>query len=289
MLNIKQILLPVDIPISTHAVLRQAVALARHFHSQIVLLHVITERSFAAGVPKDKHAAEDWDLLGAVLQQTREEKDKKLAEELNGLATPGKLADGDVATAIVQTAHEQKADLIMIPSYSFTFSKFLLGSVTAKVLHGTECPVWTGAHVEEELPRLDFAIRNVLCAVDFGPRSARNVDWAAQLAAKFGARLTLAHVTAALELWGPGGNVIDHAWEKVILGNAAQQMVRLQQETGVKAETFIGSGEVPKVLNQAALQTKADLLVTGCYPYGGHLRTHGYGIICSVQVPVLNV
>jgi len=31
------------------------------------------------------------------------------------------------------------------------------------------------------------------------------------------------------------------------------------------------------------------LLVTGCYPYAGHLRTHGYGIICVVQIPVLNV
>jgi hypothetical protein len=46
---------------------------------------------------------------------------------------------------------------------------------------------------------------------------------------------------------------------------------------------------VPKVLTQAAKQTKADLLVNGCYPYGGHLRTHGYGIICAVQIPVLSV
>jgi nucleotide-binding universal stress UspA family protein len=58
---------------------------------------------------------------------------------------------------------------------------------------------------------------------------------------------------------------------------------------GVKAEVFIGSGDVPKVLSQAAKQTSADLLVTGCYPYGGHLGTHGYGIICAVQIPVLNV
>jgi nucleotide-binding universal stress UspA family protein len=35
---------------------------------------------------------------------------------------------------------------------------------------------------------------------------------------------------------------------------------------GVKAEVFIGSGDVPKVLGDAARQTEADLLVTGCYP-----------------------
>jgi hypothetical protein len=31
------------------------------------------------------------------------------------------------------------------------------------------------------------------------------------------------------------------------------------------------------------------LLVTGCRPYGGHLRTHGYAIICAVPIPVLSV
>jgi nucleotide-binding universal stress UspA family protein len=63
----------------------------------------------------------------------------------------------------------------------------------------------------------------------------------------------------------------------------------LQQDVGIKADVLIGSGDVPKVLGQAAKQTNADLLVTGCYPYGGNLRTHGYGIICAVAIPVLNV
>ena len=55
------------------------------------------------------------------------------------------------------------------------------------------------------------------------------------------------------------------------------------------SKTALDRGSWAKVLSQAAKQTKADLLVTGCYPYGGHLRTHGYGIICAVPIPVLNV
>jgi len=67
-------------------------------------------------------------------------------------------------------------------------------------------------------------------------------------------------------------------------------MARLQQDAGIAAEVFIGSGDVPQVLGQAVAQTKADLLVTGCNPYDGHLRSaHGYGIIRAVPVPVLNV
>jgi len=63
----------------------------------------------------------------------------------------------------------------------------------------------------------------------------------------------------------------------------------IEHDTGIKADVFIGSGDVPKILSLAAKQTNADLLVTGCYPYGGNLRTHGYGIICAVPIPILNV
>ena len=288
MLEIKKILLPVDFPVSTLAVLHQAATLAHHFKSELVLLHVVKPLSQAEGGHDHFPGTSEWDLLAAILQQARKQQDQSLTVELDGLAIQRKLAKGDVATAIVQTAMEEGADLIMMPSHSFTFYQFLLGSVTAKVLHGTECPVWTGAHVEAAAGEA-FAIRNVLCAVDFGPRGGMTVSWAARLAGEFGAKLTLAHVTASLELWGPGGNVIDQEWKEVLLGSASRQMAKLQQETGVKAEVLIGSGDVPKVLNQAAQQTNADLLVTGCYPYGGHLRTHGYGIICAVQIPVLSV
>jgi nucleotide-binding universal stress UspA family protein len=288
MLNIKKILLPVDIPVSSFRVLHQAATLARHFKSEIVLLHVATAQSYSAGVPEDSREMARWDLRAAIIRQAQKQPDPPLGPELEGLTIQSKLATGDVAMAIVQTAQEVKADLIMMPSHSFTFYQFLLGSVTAKVLHGTECPVWTGAHVEES-PAREFAIRNVLCAVEFGPRAKSIVSWGAQLAAEFGAHLTLANVTAGVELWGAGGNYVDQRWKEELVANASEQMARLQQETGVKAEVFIGSGDVPKVLRVAAKQTNAALLVTGCYPYGGHLRTHGYAIICAVPIPVLSV
>jgi nucleotide-binding universal stress UspA family protein len=288
MLNIKKILLPVDFPIASLGVIHQAATLARHFHSEIVLLHVVTALSHAAGVPEDSREMADWDLLAAIIGQAQKQQDQSLGPELDGLTIQRKLVKGDAAVAIVQTAQEEKADLIMMPSHSFTFYQFLMGSVTAKVLHRTECPVWTGAHVQES-PVRKFAIRSVLCAVEFGPRCDITVSWATQMAAEFDARLTLANVTAGVELWGPGGSYVDQRWKEELVSNASQQMAKLQQDTGIKADVIIGSGDVPKVLSQAAKQTKADLLVSGCYPYGGHLRTHGYGIICAVAIPVLSV
>ena len=75
----------------------------------------------------------------------------------------------------------------------------------------------------------------------------------------------------------------------MLVGDASQRIAKLQQEMGIKADVLIGSGDVPKAPSQAAKQTKADSLVTGCYPYGGNLRIHGYAIICAVPIPVLSV
>jgi nucleotide-binding universal stress UspA family protein len=288
MLNIKRILLPVDIPIASLDVIYQAAILARHFKSEIVMLHVVTAKSHAAGVPTDSRALAGWDLLAAVRREAKNRGESSNGPPLEGLSIRGKLSQGDAAVAIMETAEEENADLIMMPSHSFTFYQFLMGSVTAKVLHGTERPVWTGAHTLGS-PGQKFAIHNVLGAVEFGPRADITVSWAAQMAAEFSARLTLANVTASVEFWGPGGRYVNEKWKEELVRDASEQMSRLQQDAGVKGDVFIGSGDVPKVLSQAAKQTSADLLVTGCYPYEGHLRTHGYGIICAVQIPVLNV
>jgi nucleotide-binding universal stress UspA family protein len=288
MLNIKKILLPVDFPNTSLGVVHQAATLARHFHSEIVMLHVVTAQSHAAGVPEDGPEFAAWDVLAEITKGAQKNLDQSLGPELAGLAIRSALVKGDPAHAIVRMAQEEEAGLIMMPSHGFTFNQFLLGSVTAKVLGGTECPVWTSAHVEGP-PVQEFAIRNVLCAVALGPHSDDVVSWAAQMAAEFGARLTLAHVTASVEFWGPGGSYVDQKWKEALVGDASQRMAKLQQNMGTKADVFIGSGDAPKVLRKAAMQTKADLLVTECYPYGGNLRIHGYAIICAVPIPVLSV
>jgi nucleotide-binding universal stress UspA family protein len=287
MLNIQKILLPVDFPNVSLRVVHQAATLAHHFNSELVLLHVVTARSHAGGVPDGPEFA-NWDLLAAMLSEADKSSDQSLRTELQGIPIQCILVKGDPVKAILETTRIEQANLIMMPSHGFTFNRFLLGSVTAKVLSGTECPVWTSAHVEESKPQ-PFAIRNVLCAVDLTERSGEVLSWAAKLASEFSARLTLAHVNASVEVWGPGGNYANPRRKQELYDDAAQQLAQLQKDAATKAAVFIGSGDVPKVLSQAAAQTKADLLVTECYPYGGNLRIHGYAIICAVPIPVLSV
>ena len=80
----------------------------------------------------------------------------------------------------------------------------------------------------------DFAIRNVLCAVNLKPRDRKTlVVGRAQMAAETGAHLTLAHVTARVEFWGPGGNYINRGWKEALIDDASQQIAALQKSMGV--------------------------------------------------------
>jgi nucleotide-binding universal stress UspA family protein len=288
MMNIKRILLPVDFPNTSLRVVHQAAALAHRFHAEIVMLHVATMLSHLAGVPKGGPELAGWDMLAEIVKRAQKNSDQSLGPELADLTIQRLVVKGGAAQAIAQTAEEAKVDLIMMPSYGPTFDGFLLGTVTTNVRRGTDCPVWTDAHVEDS-PVHEFAIRNVLCAVDFNPYRRKAVSWAAQMAVDFGAHLTLAHVTASVELWGPGGYYVDPQWKEALISDASNQIAELQQQLGTKADVFIGSGDAPKILSQAARQTKADLLVTGVYPYEGNLRTHGYGIISVMPIPVLSM
>ena len=170
------------------------------------MLHVVTAQSRAASQPEDNRELAEKGLLAVIKEEAQKRQDQALGLELDGLTIQSMTGTGEAAPVIVETAEDEKADLIMMSSYGFAFYQFLMGSVTAKVLHEAECPVWTDAHVEESRVQ-ELAIRNVLCAVEFGPRADITVSWAAQMAAEFGARLTLANVTASVEFWGPGGKL----------------------------------------------------------------------------------
>jgi nucleotide-binding universal stress UspA family protein len=286
--SIRKILLPVDIPNASFPVIHQAAALAHRFQSEIVMLHVTSLLSQSRGVPASGPELQRWDMLAEVISEAQKSKDSSLGSELQGLPIQKVVVKGGAAEEIVETAQEQKADLIMMPSGGHLFEEFLMGGAVTKAPQENECPVWTGQYVSPD-PEKPFAIRNILCAVEFDPRDPKTVSWAAYLAQEFGAKLTLAHVTDSVEFWGPGGAYVNQKWKNALLTDATRQMARLQQRMKTQAAVFIGSGDVRQVLAQAVKATKADLLVTGSRPYGGNFRTHGYAIISAVSIPVLSV
>jgi len=286
-----KILLPVELPHAERRVVQQAAFLARHFHSELLLLHVVTPLSYPAGALESGHEIRAKDLHAEIIKRAQNDLDQSLRSELDGITVRRLLLKGDPAREIVQTARDEKVDLIVISTHGHgVLYRFLLGSVAAKVLHDSDCPVWTGSHLEGASAG-EFAIRKILCAVDLTPHSRNTVSRAAQIAAEFGAGLALVHITAGVEVYGPGGSHVAPEWKEALQGYASKEIARLQQDVGTKAEVIIDSGDVHKLLNQAAEQVKADLLIIGHMPSGGHLGENGsgYAMIRQSHIPVLSV
>ena len=111
------------------------------------------------------------------------------------------------------------------------------------------------------------------------------------MSASVNATLILVHITAGVELYGPGGSHVDPVWKERIVGAASKEITKLQHSLGTNAEVIIDSGNLPELLNRTAEQTKADVLVTGRRAGRSHLEDNGngYGIIRESRIPVLSV
>jgi nucleotide-binding universal stress UspA family protein len=291
MLSIQRILVPVVLTDTSRHVMHQAAWLARRFHAETILLHVVPPLSYPAGALESGDEITARDLHARIVQRAQMDLDRALPPEFDGIAVTRVLLRGDPAQEIVKTARDRSADLIVMSTHGHgAFYRMLLGSDTAKVLHESHCPVWTGAHLEET-PTREFSIRHVLCSVDLSPRSSHTASLAAELATAVGATLTLVHITTSVEVWGPGGSHVDPVWKETIRGNAIREIAKLQQDIGTKAEVIIDSGNVPELLSRAAGQTNADVLVIGHSPGRSHLGDNGegYGIIRESGIPVLSV
>jgi len=289
--SINKILLPIDFPNFAPRVIAQAVYLARHFQSEIILLHVLSAWSYPDGVLEEGTELKEQGLWTEAVKQAQRDLDQVLQPEPEGITVRRMLCTGHPAREISRTARDEHVDLIMMSTHHHgVLYRLLLGSVTAKVLHDSDCLVWTDTHLEAP-PTRAFGIRNVLCAVDLRPHSQHTVSGALHIAAAFDARLTLVHVTAGVESFGPGGNHLVPEWKELLVGEATKEIAKLQKALGTEADVIIESGHLHSSLNAAAAQSKADLMVIGHLPSGGHLGENGsgYSIIRASHVSVLSL
>jgi nucleotide-binding universal stress UspA family protein len=295
LVNVGKILLPVSLPEvferTSRRLVQQTAWLARRFQAEIVLLHVITPLSYPMGFLESGHEITARDLHAHVVQRAQAAMEQTSWPEFEGLTVSRELRRGDPAQEILDLVDSGSIGLIAMETAGYgEIYRFLMGSVTAKVLHECPCPVWTGAHLEEA-PEPDFSIRRILCCLDLTPHNRRTLLLAAEMAAALGATLTLVHVTSSVEVYGPGGMHVDEDWKARIVGFAAEAISKLQREAGTNFDVLIDSGHVPQALNRAAERTQADVLVVGRVPGRSHLGDNGegYGIIRQSLVPVLSV
>src|SRR3954449_12691111 len=158
----QHILFPVDFSPQSEQIVPAVRDLMTRFHSRVTLLHAI-ERQRTGGL--DPSLGEGL-LYGDDLVR---EQQKSLAA-FQAAHFPSSPVDAVLeretpARAIADYAERHSVDLIIMPTHGYgPFRAALLGSVTAKVIHDTSCPVWTSVHAEK-IHTPPYPYRLIVCAV----------------------------------------------------------------------------------------------------------------------------
>ena len=282
MQSLSKVLLPVDFSERSLGAARYAKFLADHFHSEITLLHSITPLPYEFGALEGGGAMLS-EIYTDRAEQAEAELDRFLCAELAGCNVKRVLLDGPPAERIVEYAHKEAVNLIVMPTHGYgTFRRFILWSNTAKVLHDAECPVWTGVHLQDTPQDYPVAIRSILCAIDLGPQTCRTLTWAAALQREFNASLKVIHAMACRD------DPAAHQLEQSI----REEVTKFEKSAHAEAELLLAAGDASTVVCDAADRTQADLLVIGRGSAAGsfgRLRTHAYAMIRQSPCPVVSV
>ena len=285
-----KLLLPVDFSDRVRGPARYARTLAQRFHASITLLHVLPPPHYEFG------AMEIGGPMLAELYATRTSHLRQqltvfLDEELGGTPVQRLVLEGDPARRIVQHAHDNQFDLIVMPTHGYgLFRRFILGSITAKVLHDSDVPVLTGVHLEDGPEAADVEFRRIVCALDLGGHSREVLRWAARFRSKYGAELTIVHATTAPD--SERAETADPDWRTQYDIEAREEIERLREDLEGEAEVLVSPGEPATVVCHAAAERKADLLVIGRSASEGvlgRLRAHAYSIIRQSPCPVVSI
>ena len=282
------ILFPVDFSESCCKFRPFVKSVADRFHADVTLMHVVqTPVGWYGGT----EAA--FPILFDV-----EDMKKAVDSELKTFADRGDFSaqtrvvnvSDQPATAIAKYAQQAGVDLIMMPTHGYgPFRALLLGSVTAKVLHDVECPVWTAAHTEEDSTK-HLECREILCAIDLTPEAVPLIRHSLDLARQFAAKLRLVHAV-------PGGdgatvNHVESEFRRFLFECARDEIRKWQHEAGTDVQVCMEAGSVSKVVRAAAVHHEADLVLIGrgrLHETLGRLRTNAYAIIRDSPCPVLSV
>jgi nucleotide-binding universal stress UspA family protein len=272
---IKKILFPVDFSESCFGAARYMEALAGQFEAEIMLLHIV-------GNGENKLAEE-------LLPVRKAQLDAFLAGELKYFSTYRVcVMSGDASKEIAEAARSWCPDLIVMPTHGLGFfRRLLLGSVTTKVLHDVDCPVWTSVHAKNAPPLEAIHCRRILCALDLSERSLDVLEWAAWLAGEYQACLGIVHAAIGFSQEAYGEEFMQY-----ILTQAKTRIEELKAEAGATAEVFVNPGEPAKVVACATRDFDADLLVIGRHGgtgFAGHLFPNAYSILCHSPCPVISV
>ncbi len=290
MIRFQRILFPVDFSEQCVAIVPAVKAMASQFGARLEVLHVVDLPAAWFGSPE----AAAWAALISA-ERLREEGqialDRFIAKHFGNFPVTAVVDEGEAGREIADYAQDKHTDLIMMPTHGYgPFRAFLLGSITAKVLHDAHCPVWTGVHAEELTAHPPQRWKHLLCAIDTDPRDAAVLKWAAEFAAGRGLEVRLVHAVEGVD--GTLTKERDPSMYEFLFNVARERIAATQSQAGTHFEVCFLGGKVGRAIHQAAISHDADLVVIGrgvMQHKLGRLRSSAVSVIRQAPCPVISI
>jgi nucleotide-binding universal stress UspA family protein len=185
----KHYLVPLDGSEISEDAIPWAQLLAQKFQSKVELLRCCEPLASVYMVPEFAAPSHTYFDQTAIDEQIDEYLDSLTARLPEGLAIKTR-CEGDAGTAILDQAEADNIEAIVIASHGRGgIGRWLLGSVTTKVVRGGRKPVLVISASTEEIT--EPKIRKVLLPLDGSPTSEAAIPKAVELAAAFEAELVL--------------------------------------------------------------------------------------------------
>lgn len=259
MTAIANVLCPIDRSDVSRRAIRVAVGLAASHGARLRVIEVIE-----SGRPIMTD--------GTPLFELQEPSRAALEEELNWFVAPLVSADvptdiqlrqGSIVTEILREAEALTAPVIVMGTHGRGgFERFVLGSVTEKVLRKAPCPV-LAVPAPEVTPEPSADFRRIVCALDFSDASSSALAYSTLLATPTAANVSLLHVLE-WPFGEPSGPGPIATLRENLEAEARDQLAALATDVDARvAERVVRGGKPSREIVAFARERDASLIVLG--------------------------
>ena len=296
-MTIERILLATDCSPQAEAAEVYACTLAELWRASMTVVNVL---EFAPGM-NPEYPVNRLYLAEMMKQATRALAELKARSVNRGISVQTNIATGIPSQQILAVAEAEDVDLIVVGTLGKTGLKHvLLGSTAERVIRASPCPVLAVRAEWSETERGGdgsgpAAIKRILVPVDFSDCSLDALEYAAVLAQRAKASVTLLHVLEPVSygldftLTIPGSR----ARKKEAVAERLAGVVSALQALKVKAEYVIRGGLPNDSTLETARTISADMIIMGTHGRRG-LSHALYGsvaesVLRNSRCPVLTV
>lgn len=299
MVEFRHILCPTDLSEPSRRAFAYAAALSRWYESRLTLLSVAPTFDPIPVPPSS---------LDGVVQVVNPISREEVLDALQGFVERAgaaplnaslKAEAGDPFTTIVDQALATSADLIVMGTHGRRgFDRFMIGSVTERVLRKAPCPVLT---VPPEAPATlpeQVLFKQILCPVDFSPSSLLALGFALDLARQADGVLTVLHAIEWLAEEEPRAHAHFNVpeYRQYLIEDARQRLHALvaeESQAWSAIDEAVVFGRAHREVVRMATDTPPDLIVMGAQGRGG-VRLALFGsttqeVVRAAPCPVLTV